>query len=103
MKARAISNAVVLDYCHVSEPLTFDMIQKDISEVQCGGMVEPAEIVLWRHQWNWLVELCQPLTVCSASRASLEAMAGVTIGDSLAQVKIRRLKTIYGIPLRLVN
>lgn len=63
MKARAISNAIVLDYCHVSEPLT------DVAKEAMGYIT----------------------------------MGYITIGDSLAQVKIHRPKTIYGIPLRLAN
>lgn len=56
MLAKLVTRVVKLDYTTVAEPLTFDQIHNDITEVEIKYFGEPDEIVLWGHQWDWLVK-----------------------------------------------
>lgn len=89
-----------LGYQYVAEPLTFEHILKDIQTLAEHHNREPRKIVLWRHQWDWLVKSLQPL------RHDPAPIRDVLFGDSILEIQARGYNTddpptIYGVPVEI--
>jgi hypothetical protein len=87
-----------------SIPLTVEQIDTDINHVRSvrDDMYGPPanevvdEILMWQFQWNWLVECSQP--ICETSRA-----LDIGAGEWLATHRVRKNKTVFGIPVRICD
>lgn len=88
-----------LGYLSVAEPLTFEHIHDDIEKLALDDR-EPRKIILWHHQWDWLVKSLQPL------RHDPAPIRNVLFGDSLMEIQARAYSkdeppTIYGVPVEI--
>lgn len=45
-----------LDYTHVAVPLTIDDIHRDIDACCSDGLSDVDKIVMWVHQWEYLIK-----------------------------------------------
>lgn len=89
-----------LDYLTVAKPLSFEDIRKDIDDLAAHHDREPQRIVIWHHQWDWLVKSLQPL------RHNPAPIRDVLFGSSIMEVQARGYNkddppTIYGIPVEI--
>lgn len=89
-----------LDYLTVAKPLAFEDILKDIHDLAARHDREPQAIVVWRHQWDWLVKSLQPL------RHDPAPIRDVLFGGSIMEIQARGYNkdeppTIYGVPVEI--
>lgn len=92
MLGKAVTRVFRLDYTEVSEPLTVDAILKDITGLRCRHCAEPEVLVMWEHQWDWLVKqvpaLNPPVSVVSYIYRVPEADAA-------------NIRTLWGVPVEV--
>jgi hypothetical protein len=56
MTGEKVCRCAHLDYTKVATPLRCDDIAADITEMQSNLMTTPEELVMWEHQWDWLIK-----------------------------------------------
>jgi hypothetical protein len=84
MLAKLIIQCCVLDYTTIPAPLTFDAIYEDINTC-CADDFAPEKIIVWQHQWDWLVKSIPTHRVAEAYIASA----------------VKAPATIWGVPVEV--
>lgn len=91
---------LTLDYTRVAAPLDAADVAADEKEFRALADSVVYEIVLWQHQWDWIVRSAQ-----AGGSASLDnaRAVGILIGDSILTHQLKSEKFLWGFKVRIAN
>lgn len=83
---------ITLDYTEVARPITFTNVKDDLDVLWAEHDPEPAKLVFWPHQLDWMIKVCgQPVSECvDRSKASPTTLWGIPVElrDDIPEAKV---------------
>lgn len=95
-KGEKVCRCAHIDYTKLVKPLTVDLVSADIMEMRTNLMTEPEELVMWEHQWDWLVK---PYI----QKGKRSGWTGAIYIEENARVENHRPCTLLGVKVRFAD